>query len=412
MARPAADRVKAVWNGTGTGTMTLGGAAPGQPVQAFPAALDGQVVSYMIIHETAQEAEAGYGLYTHSGATLSRLYRFYPTPGGSAVNFSSGTKFVSVTPNQLLTPNFATTDPGVDDDITAGYIRGAYWINTTTPSIWVCVSHTDGAAVWLRIDAASASIAIDQYDILARLTSGSGVAAGVTAADLTEKTPLASGDFILGWETGGALRKFPFGSLPTAGDAAATKVTSNAATFALASTDRLYLNKRIVSHQASVVFEVPQAAAAESEWRIMPVHDGCTVTINGGVGTLSPNPARLVNGGLAIVTVTSNPGSAPVVEVRGEVIPPMTAVTTKTYDLDDHGQDFGATGTQTFNTAAASIPNGYYVNIWNTTAGNITVDGIDADHIIPAHGVVTVKKRSDGALVCNGSGGNTVMDAA
>lgn len=157
MARSAADRAKAVWTGTGSGTITLGGAAPGEAVQAFPSSLDGQIVPYLIMHETAQEAEAGYGLYTHSGTTLSRLYRYYPTPGGAAVAFSPGTKFVSPTViSAHVVPNIATTDPTVNDDVTSGFLRGMFWINTTTPAVFVCRSHTDGAASWAQIDGAGA----------------------------------------------------------------------------------------------------------------------------------------------------------------------------------------------------------------------------------------------------------------
>ena len=149
MARPAADRVKAVWTGTGTGTITLGGAAPGEPVQAFPSSLNGEIVPYLIMHETAQEAEAGYGLYTHSGTTLTRLYRYYPTPGGAAVSFSAGTKFVSPTViSAHVVPKYRNVAPTVNDDVTSGFLQGMVWINSTAGTAYICVSHTDGAADW------------------------------------------------------------------------------------------------------------------------------------------------------------------------------------------------------------------------------------------------------------------------
>lgn len=156
MARPAADRIKAIWTGTGTGTMTLGGAASGEAVQAFPSSLDGQIVTYLVHHETAAEAEVGYGLYTHSGPTLSRLYRYYPTPGGAAVSFSSGTKFVSPTPSSsYLVSNIATTSPTVNDDITSGFLMGHTWLNSSTDQAYLCVDHADGAAVWKELGTAA-----------------------------------------------------------------------------------------------------------------------------------------------------------------------------------------------------------------------------------------------------------------
>lgn len=407
MTRPSADRIKAIWTGTGTGTMSLGGAAPLEAVQAFPAALDGHIVRYVIKHETALEAEAGYGLYTHSGATLSRLYRTYPTPGGSAVNFSGGNKFVAVTDSHIdIVVNESTSDPAASDSISTGFLRGHMWLNTSTQTTWICVVHTAAAAVWSRLD--GAGITLDQNDIIARLVAGSGHGAAVAAVDLTEVTPVA-GDKILGWQGGTGIRKFDVGSWPGTGDAAPTLV-SGSGTFSLASTSRLHQNIIVTSGATSTIFEVPLAAAANSEWRIMPRHDGCTVTKAAGSGSITPSPARLVNGGLVIVTVITNTGSTPVIEVRGEVIVPSTSVTTKTYDNDDHGQDFTATGNQTFPAVASTFQGGFYVNIWNTGAGTISIIGVDATHTVPVHGVVSVKKRGDGALVCNGSGGDTLLD--
>lgn len=408
MTRPSADRIKAMWTGTGTGTMSLGGAAD-PSVQAFPAALDGHIVRYVIKHETNNEAESGYGLYTHSGATLSRLYRTAPTLGGSAVSFSAGNKFVAVTDSHIdIVVNESTSDPAASDSISTGFLRGHMWLNTSTQTTWICVVHTAAAAVWSRLD--GAGITLDQHDIIARLVAGSGHGAAVAAADLTEHLTPGAGDMVLLWAGGTTLRKSNLGNLATTADAAPLLV-SGTGTFPLASTDRMHQNKIITSGATNVIFQVPAAAAANSEWRIMPRHDGCTVTV--AAGTISPTTARIINGGLVIVTVVSNAGSSPVVEVRGEVIVPSTSVTIKSYDADDHGQDFTATGNQTFG-AATGFPNGFYVNIWNTGAGAISITGADATHTVPVHGVVTVKKRGDGALVCNGSSAtspDTLLDA-
>lgn len=42
----------------------------------------------------------------------------------------------------------AAVDPGVDDDNTTGNTIGTGWLNTTTPSTWICIDATTGAAVW------------------------------------------------------------------------------------------------------------------------------------------------------------------------------------------------------------------------------------------------------------------------
>lgn len=45
--------------------------------------------------------------------------------------------------------NFAaTTAPGVNDDINAGYARGSLWINTSTNNCYMCANPAAGAAVW------------------------------------------------------------------------------------------------------------------------------------------------------------------------------------------------------------------------------------------------------------------------
>lgn len=41
-----------------------------------------------------------------------------------------------------------TSDPGVNEDGTAGYAVGSIGVNTTTGDAFVCVDTTTGAAVW------------------------------------------------------------------------------------------------------------------------------------------------------------------------------------------------------------------------------------------------------------------------
>ena len=149
MTTPGGDRIQVLWTGTGSSTMTLG-AATTPKTQAVPAALDGQYVSYLIDHQTENEIEAGFGLYTHSGTTLSRLYRTYPTLGGSPVSFSPGDKWVSITPiARDVLPNISTSDPTATDDITAGHKTGMLWINSSTPAAFLCVDPAEDNAIWV-----------------------------------------------------------------------------------------------------------------------------------------------------------------------------------------------------------------------------------------------------------------------
>jgi len=93
MALVLADRVQETTTTTGTGTVTLAGAATGY--QTFAAVGDGNSTYYTI--EGGTEWEVGIGTYTSSGTTLSRTTVISSSNAGSLVNFSAGSKNVFVT---------------------------------------------------------------------------------------------------------------------------------------------------------------------------------------------------------------------------------------------------------------------------------------------------------------------------
>lgn len=95
MALVLADRVKETTTTTGTGTVTLLGASTG--FQSFAAVGNANTTYYTITAQTGTEWEVGIGTYTSSGTTLSRTTVLSSSNGGSAVNFSAGTKDVFVT---------------------------------------------------------------------------------------------------------------------------------------------------------------------------------------------------------------------------------------------------------------------------------------------------------------------------
>ena len=90
-----ADRVKETTTTTGTGTVTLLGAATG--FQSFSAIGNANTTYYCIAGQTGSEWEVGIGTYTSSGTTLSRDTVLASSNSGSKVNFSAGTKDVFVT---------------------------------------------------------------------------------------------------------------------------------------------------------------------------------------------------------------------------------------------------------------------------------------------------------------------------
>ena len=85
------DRVKETTTTTGTGAVTLAGAASGY--QAFSVVGDGKQTPYCI-DDTNGAWEVGVGTYTLSGTTLSRDVVLSSSNSGALVNFATGTKIV------------------------------------------------------------------------------------------------------------------------------------------------------------------------------------------------------------------------------------------------------------------------------------------------------------------------------
>lgn len=96
MAFVVKDRVKETTTTTGTGTVTLLGAAAG--FQSFSAIGNANTTYYCIAGQSGSEWEVGIGTYTSAGTTLSRDTVFASSAGGTTkVSFSAGTKDVFVT---------------------------------------------------------------------------------------------------------------------------------------------------------------------------------------------------------------------------------------------------------------------------------------------------------------------------
>jgi len=95
MALVVADRVKETTTTTGTGAITLAGAEVN--FVAFSSVLsDGDTTYYAIVDDANQDFEVGLGTYATSGNTLTRTTVLASSNGGSAVNFSAGSKDVFI----------------------------------------------------------------------------------------------------------------------------------------------------------------------------------------------------------------------------------------------------------------------------------------------------------------------------
>ena len=97
MALVIANRVKETTTTTGTGTVTLLGAATG--FQSFAAIGNANTTYYTIASQTGNEWEVGIGTYSTSGTTLARTTVLSNSSGTqpSALSFAAGTKDVFVT---------------------------------------------------------------------------------------------------------------------------------------------------------------------------------------------------------------------------------------------------------------------------------------------------------------------------
>jgi hypothetical protein len=125
MALVLKDRVKETTTTTGTGTITLLGAATG--FQSFSAIGNANTTYYTIAGQTGSEWEVGIGTYTASGTTLSRAAVLSSSNSGSLVTFSAGTKDVFVTyPAGYAATNTATGTLALVAGGSANGATGAY----------------------------------------------------------------------------------------------------------------------------------------------------------------------------------------------------------------------------------------------------------------------------------------------
>lgn len=159
MALVIADRVKETTATTGTGTLTLAGAADG--FQSFSAIGDGNTTYYTITDDT--DWEVGIGTYTLSGTTLSRDTILSSSNSGSAVNWSAGDKDVFVTVpasvaiNPILKAKGTSTSSNANSevDLTWSEDIGASFASISSADITFSADGTYMFNVTSRIDGAN-----------------------------------------------------------------------------------------------------------------------------------------------------------------------------------------------------------------------------------------------------------------
>lgn len=181
MALVIADRVKETTITTGTGAITLAGAATGY--QAFSAAIgNGNTTYYCIADQAGANWEVGFGTYSSTGNTLTRTTVVSSSNANSLVNFSAGTKDVFV------------TIPALAGSPLVGSI--AVFGTGSAPQGWI---KANGAAI--------------SRTAYAALFSMIGTTFGTGDGSTTFNVPDLRGEFIRGWDDGrGADSGRTFGS--------------------------------------------------------------------------------------------------------------------------------------------------------------------------------------------------------
>jgi hypothetical protein len=110
-----ADRVKETTTTTGTGAVSLLGAVQG--FRTFLAGVgNGNPCYYLIADQSGPNWEVGVGTYTPASHSLSRTTVLSSSNGGALVNFTAGTKDVSVNLPALATLHIGTAQIAADSN--------------------------------------------------------------------------------------------------------------------------------------------------------------------------------------------------------------------------------------------------------------------------------------------------------
>ena len=119
-----------------TGNIILSGTVDGRDIATDGTKLDG-IEASADVTDAANVNAAGALMHTDLLGTHTGMLRRTGSEAYTVVRDNWG----------------ASTDPGVNDDTSAGYVVGSHWINTTADKSFICVDSTNGAAIWTETTA-------------------------------------------------------------------------------------------------------------------------------------------------------------------------------------------------------------------------------------------------------------------
>ncbi|HEY1772417.1 MAG TPA: hypothetical protein VGH91_04415 [Gammaproteobacteria bacterium] len=253
----------------------------------------------------------------------------------------AGAPFLHGPSNNPLFPvsNYvATVDPGVSNDNTQGYVIGSNWLNTSTNTMFVCVSAGTGAAVWKAdTSAPSPNFFVDP---------SCRVAQGATAS-LSLTKQYGSVDMVQAWVSGaGAAVSAGTIGQDTAGTAGGITPYSVSVTGVTTTGAAAAMNFRrwIESRDSLPMVGQTCTFSAIIEHNVGSTLAGCTITLNkanaqdnfaGGTTLIATSPTFSVASGASTVVSFTTAMGACGNGVEMVINLPCGAITTKNFYATD-----------------------------------------------------------------------------
>ena len=320
MALVLKDRVKETTTTSGTGTVTLAGAAAG--FQSFSVIGNGNTTYYAIADPITGDWEVGLGTYSTTGPTLTRTTVLESSNSGSLVNFAANTKdvFCTYPAERSMYVDGSSIVPGTSASLPVvyggtgqtTYTNGQLLIGNTTGNTLTKATLTAGTGISVTNGAGSITIAATNNGTVTSV-SGTGSYGGLSLSG----TVTSSGSLTFGGT--------PTGTWPI--DISGNAATATSATSATTATNAT--NVTLTTSSTASAFKVPFANTTVSttgNYGLLQdslaefTYNPSTNTLTAGTfsGALSGNAttattlqtARTINGvsfnGSANITVTAN----------------------------------------------------------------------------------------------------------